>query len=107
MEQADVPAATRGDGGLVPLPAPGTARGSGCRQHGASTPVVSIWGAWHPSGAWGVMPWCASCHLLARQAWAVLRMQRFGARAGGLRTATSRFEQDRGDRPTLGQGVTW
>ena len=60
----------------------------------ASVLVVSVWGAWHPSGTWGVLPWRASCHLLARQAWAQLRMRRFGARAGGLRTATSHVEQD-------------
>lgn len=94
MGQADVPAATGDDGGLIPLPASGMARGSGCCQHKASVLVVSIWGAWHPSGTWGVLPWRASCHLLARQAWAQLRMRRFGARAGGLRTATSRVEQD-------------
>lgn len=92
---ADAPAPMGGDGGLISLPASGTAQGSGCCRHGASVPVVSIWGAWHPSGAWGVLPRRASCHLLTRQAWALLRMRRFDARAGGLCTATSCFGQDR------------
>lgn len=92
---ADAPAPMGGDGGLISLPASGTAQGSGCCQLGAFVPVASIWGAWQPSGAWGVLPRRASCHLLTRQAWALLRMRRFDARAGGLCTATSCFGQDR------------
>lgn len=54
----------------------------------------------------GALPRRASCHLRARQAWALLRMRRFGAGAGGLRTASSRWGQDGGDGPTLGWQVT-